>query len=139
MKTQSSRRKIPLHQDLLALGLLEYKDSLPQQGRLFPKLEKHRQDGYGHAFGKIWSKYLRDVVKLDSQASPSHGFRHTFKTLCREVGIETAVSDWITGHAAQNVGATYGSNPLSRMASELEKFPSIAKDVGLLPQGTAEG
>jgi integrase len=134
VKTQSSRRKIPLHKDLLALGFLEYKDSLPQQGRLFPKLEKHRQDGYGHSFGKLWSKYLKDVAKLDSQASPSHGFRHTFKTLCREVGIETAVSDWITGHAAPNVGATYGSNPLRRMANELEKFPSLAKAAGLLPQ-----
>lgn len=132
VKTLSSRRKVPLHKDLLALGLLEYKDSVPSQGRLFPKLEKHRQDGYGHSVGKAWAKYLRVVVKLESQASPSHGFRHTFKTLCREVGIETAVSDWITGHAAPNVGASYGSNPLCRMASELEKFPSIARTAGLL-------
>ncbi len=137
LKTQSSRRKIPLHPDLLALGLLEYRDSLPPQGRLFPKLEKHRQDGYGHAFGKLWGKYLRDVVKLESQASPSHGFRHTFKTLCREVGIQEAVHDWITGHSAANVGATYGSNPLSRMAEELKKLPSIAKTAGLLPQDSA--
>ena len=47
-------------------------------------------------------------------------------------GIETAVSDWITGHAALNVGASYGSNPLCRMASELERFPSIAREAGLL-------
>ncbi|RZL91412.1 MAG: hypothetical protein EOP82_12825, partial [Variovorax sp.] len=36
--------------------------------------------------------YLRDVVGLRRPASPAHGFRHTFKTLCREVGnsAETA-------------------------------------------------
>ncbi len=90
-------------------------------------------NGYGHAIGKAWAKYLKQVVKLDSQASPSHGFRHTFKTLCREAGIETAVSDWISGHAATNVGATYGINPLQRMANELKKFPSIATDAELLP------
>lgn len=139
VKTLSSRRKVPLHADLLALGFIDYRNSLTASGRLFPKLEEHPDNGYGHAVGKAWAKYLKEVVKLDSQASPSHGFRHAFKTLCREVGIETAVSDWITGHAAPNVGATYGSNPLCRMASELEKFPSIARTAGLLPQGTTEG
>jgi len=132
VKTASSRRKVPLHPDLLALGLLEYKDSLPANGRLFPKLHKHSAHGYGYAFGKLWGKYLREVVGLESQASPSHGFRHAFKTLCREVDIPDTVSDWITGHSPPNVGASYGSNPLSRMARELEKLPSISREAGLL-------
>lgn len=132
VKTSSSRRKLPLHQDLIALGLIEYRDSVPANGRLFPKLNPHPANGYGHAVGKAWAKYLREHVGLDSQASPSHGFRHTFKTLAREVGIPTDVSDWLTGHASQNVGAKYGSNPLSRMACELEKYPSIAREAGLL-------
>ena len=100
--------------------------------RLLPKLQPHPVNGYGHAIGKAWAKYLKLEVKLESQASPSHGFRHTFKTLCREAGIETGVSDWITGHAATNVGVAYGTNPLQRMASEMKKFPSIAREVGLL-------
>jgi|UPI000852E66F integrase len=133
VKTASSRRKVPLHGDLLELGFLNYRNSLPAEGRLFPKLEEHPENGYGHAVGKAWAKYLKEVLKLDSQASPSHGFRHTFKTLCREVGIETAVSDWITGHAIPSVSADYGSNPLCRMARELERYPSIARVAGLLP------
>ena len=132
MKTSSSRRKVPLHADLLALGFIDYRNSLPAEGRLFPKLEEHPENGYGHAVGKAWAKYLKEVVGLESQASPSHGFRHTFKTLCREVGIETAVSDWITGHSIAGVGADYGSNPLGRMARELARYPSIARDAGLL-------
>lgn len=136
VKTASSRRKVPLHGDLLELGFLDYRDSLPASGRLFPKLEEHPENGYGHAVGKAWAKYLKEVVGLESQASPSHGFRHTFKTLCREVGIETAVSDWITGHSIPSVGADYGSNPLRRMARELERYPSIARVAGLLPEGS---
>ncbi|CAD2265429.1 hypothetical protein PSEUDT2_04453 [Stutzerimonas stutzeri] len=131
VKTASSRRRVPLHQDLLDLGLLGYRDSLPTSGRLFPKLEEHPENGYGHAVGKAWAKYLKEVVSLESQASLSHGFRYTFKTICREVGIETAVSDWITGHAAPNVGASYGTNPLCRMLRELAKYPSIARAAGL--------
>ncbi|MBY8308431.1 site-specific integrase [Vibrio fluvialis] len=132
VKTSNSIRKVPLHDDLIELGFIRYHQTLSTSSRLFPKLQPHPVNGYGHAIGKAWAKYLKLEVKLESQASPSHGFRHTFKTLCREAGIETAVSDWITGHAATNVGATYGTNPLQRMASELKKFPSIAREVGLL-------
>ena len=133
VKTASSRRKVPLHDDLIALGFLDYVSALPSAGRVFPKLARHPSNGYGSAVGKAWAKYLREVAKIDSQASPSHGFRHSFKTLCRDVGIQKEVSDWLTGHAATNVGDSYGSTPLRRMAEELKKFPSIAKAAGLLP------
>lgn len=132
VKTGNSQRKIPIHQDLIDLGFLIYRDSLPVGSRLFPKLENSK-DGYGHSVGKKWAEYLREVVKLDSQASPSHGFRHTFKTLCREVQISKEVSDWVTGHASANEGDNYGDKPLVRMRDELKKFPSIAREVGLLP------
>lgn len=131
LKTASSRRRVPLHDDLIALGLLDYKNSLPATGRLFPKLKPHK-DGLGHAIGKTWDKYLQDVVKLQTTAKPAHGFRHAFKTLCREVGIPKEVHDWLTGHAASNVGDKYGSAPISRMEEELKKFPSIARMAGLL-------
>lgn len=136
VKTASSRRRVPLHDDLLELGFIDYRNSLAAEGRIFPKLKAHPDNGYGHAVGKAWAKYLKEVIKLNSQASPSHGFRHTFKTLCREVGIETAVSDWITGHAIPSVSADYGANPLSRMARELQRYPSIARAAGLLPLET---
>lgn len=132
LKTASSRRRVPLHDDLLALGLLHYRDTLPADGRLFPQLKLHK-DGLGHAVGKTWDKYLQEVVRLQTAAMPSHGFRHAFKTLCREVGIPKEVHDWLTGHAASNVGDTYGKAPISRMAEELKKYPSLARMAGLLP------
>ena len=132
LKTASSRRKVPLHDDLLALGILDYRASLPADGRLLPKLKPHK-DGLGHAIGKTWDNYLQDVVQLQTAAKPAHGFRHAFKTLCREVGIPKEVHDWLTGHSASNVGDQYGEAPVCRMAEELKKFPSIARMAGLLP------
>ena len=132
LKTVSSRRRVPLHDDLLALGFLDYRASVPVSGRLFPKLKPHK-DGLGHAIGKTWDNYLQDEVKLQSTAKPAHGFRHAFKTLCREAGIPKEVHDWLTGHAASNVGDSYGNAPISRMSEELKKFPSIARMAGLLP------
>lgn len=132
VKTASSRRRVPLHGDLIALGLIDYRATVPASGRLFPLLKKHPKNGYGYAVGKAWAKYLREVAGVHSLASPAHGFRHAFKTLCRESGIPAEVSDWITGHAAVNVGATYGGKPLARMAEELGRFPSVARMAGLL-------
>jgi integrase len=134
VKTESSRRLVPLHDDLIALGFLDYVKSQPSTGQVFPRIKPSKVGKYAPAFGRIWRRYLSDTAKFESPAAPMHGFRHTFKTLCRTVGIPTDVSDWITGHAAENVGGTYGSNPLPRMAEELRKYPSIALEVGLLPR-----
>ncbi|XHS79802.1 hypothetical protein ACFJGW_07430 [Burkholderiaceae bacterium UC74_6] len=69
VKTESSRRLIPLHPDLLARGFLAYVESLPSGGQLFPGLKPNPRGYYGANFGRHWSAYLRDVVKLDSPAS----------------------------------------------------------------------
>lgn len=132
VKTESSRRLVPLHDDLIALGFLDYVKSQPPGGQVFPRIKPNKVGKYAPAFGRIWRRYLSDTAKFESPAAPMHGFRHTFKTLCRAAGIPAEVSDWITGHAAENVGGTYGSNPLPRMAEELKKYPSIAREVGLL-------
>lgn len=99
VKTSGSRRMIPIHPDLLERGFLVYAQSLPGEGQLFPRLAPNPDGYYGANFGKRWAAYLREIVGLKSTASPSHGFRHTFKTLCREVGIAEDVHDAITGHA----------------------------------------
>ncbi|SEL74538.1 Integrase [Atopomonas hussainii] len=133
-KTADSNRRMPLHGDLLALGFVEYAQSLPKDGRLFPALPYNARNGYGAAFGKLWQKYLTKELGLISSVSPSHGFRHTFKTLCREVGIPREVGDWMVGHSSPTVGDSYGENPLTRMARELTKFPRLAVEAGLLKE-----
>ncbi|AZC49479.1 hypothetical protein C4K35_1886 [Pseudomonas chlororaphis subsp. piscium] len=132
VKTVGSRRAVPLHPDLIALGFLDYAKGLPKGGQLFPYLEPNDEGWYGKGYGKHWTKYLRGVVKLDSPASPSHGFRHTFKTLCRGVGIPEDVHDALTGHSDGSVSRDYGHMPLERLAQEIPKFPSIAREAGLL-------
>lgn len=126
VKTEGSRRMIPLHPDLVERGFLEYAQSVPAGGQLFPKLKPSPAGFYGANFGKRWAAYLRDVVGLDTSVSPSHGFRHTFKTLCREVGIPEDVHDAITGHAgAGMVARDYGQMPLVRMAAEIARYPLL--------------
>lgn len=133
VKTVSSRRDVPLHTDLLALGFGAYVGSLPSVGQLFPKLAQDAGGKFGQSFGRHWGPYLVKVVGLDSPAAPMHGFRHAFKTLCRGVGIPDDVHEAITGHSGGTVGRSYGIMPLARMAEEMTKFPSLAREAGLLP------
>jgi len=132
VKNAGSRRAVPIHPDLISLGFLEYVEGLPANGQVFPQLAPTEDGWYGKAFGKHWTKYLRGVAKLESSAPPSHGFRHTFKTLCREVGIPEDVHDALTGHSDGSVSRDYGSMPLERLSRELQRLPSIAHEVGLL-------
>ncbi len=118
---------IPLHVDLIDRGFLDYRDNVPADGQLFPLLKPNPTGYYGANFGKRWAEYLRVTVGLKTTASPSHGFRHTFKTLCRAAGIPEDVQDAITGHAGTaRVSRGYGRMPLATMAAELRKFPTMA-------------
>lgn len=127
VKTDSSRRQIPLHPDLIARGFLTYVEGLPRDGMLFPALRPGPDGYYGTGFGKHWGNYLDKVVGLNSSVAPSHGFRHTFKTMCRAVQAQEDVHDAITGHVGRSsVSRQYGSMPLSSMYQVICLIPSVA-------------
>lgn len=134
VKNSGSRRAVPIHDDLIQLGFLGYVEGLPTGGQLFPRLTKDAKGFYGKNYGKHWAKYLQKVVQLKTTATPSHGFRHAFKTLCREVRIPEDAHDALTGHSDgdRSVSRGYGQMPLGALAEELKKFPSIAREAGLL-------
>lgn len=131
LKTGSSRRDIPIHDDLIEIGLLSLISDQSNDSRIFPQLTKV-SDGYAGIVSKSWRPLTQRCGAYRPGRHPLHAFRHTFKTLAREHGIPKEVSDWITGHAAENIGDRYGVNPLSRMAAELKKFPSITKACKLI-------
>jgi len=131
VKTDSSRREIPVHPDLIALGLLTLVQDRTPGTRIFPQLVKV-SDGFAGIVSKSWRPVTQRCGVYQPGRNPLHAFRHSFKTLAREHGIPKEVSDWITGHASGHIGDSYGINPLSRMAMEIQKLPSLAKAAGLL-------
>lgn len=135
MKTLGSHRAIALHPDLMTLGFLEYVSGLPQDGQLFPMLTPNPEGWYGHNFGKRWGAYLKETAKLESPVRPLHGFRHTFKTMCREAGVPEEIHDAMTGHSDGSVSRKYGDRQLLAVQLEhLKSLPSIARQAGLLSQ-----
>jgi integrase len=133
LKTNGSHRLVALHQDLIDLGFLDYVRNLPAKGQLFPSLKANPEGYYGHNFGKHWGSYVRKIAELDSPVSSSHGFRHTFKTMCRTAGIPEEIHDAITGHDDGSVSRKYGERHLLKtQQAQLERLPRIAYLSGLL-------
>jgi integrase len=71
------------------------------------------------------SEFARRVVKAEG-VDPNHGWRHMFKTIGRDAGIEDSVLDVICGHAPKSVGGAYGSVSLAAQRRAFERFPRFA-------------
>lgn len=135
LKNASSRRTLPIHPEPIHAGLLDYQEAVQERGHewLFPELEPDHDGRRGGNFGKWFSRYLRSssgCCILDKRVV-FHSFRHTYKTLCREVGLPEEIHDALTGHAGQTVGRSYGHMPLSALVEAVARirfpieFPKI--------------
>ena len=124
LKTSGSRRKIPLHPKIITSGFLIHVDGQirTKEGRLFPDLERDARGKTTAAWSKWWGRYCTKIC-LNDPRKVFHSFRHTFKDACRAAGIEEAIHDALTGHAASHVGRSYGQGfPLSVLAEAIAKI-----------------
>jgi len=136
IKTDSSRRTVPIHSELVRLGFLEYVQWMRNAGerRVFPKVGSKRLKGETKSwpFSAWWGRYIHEELGIDDVAQPFHGFRHTFKTFCRASMVEKEYHDAITGHSTADVGDGYGSgHPVSVLAEKLEKlrYPGLEIEI----------
>jgi len=115
-------RHIPLHDHLVELGLPTFVAS-SAGGHLFLSPAAN-----GDVLGPLQglknrlSEFARELVP-DPNVAPNHGWRHRFKTLWREAGLDPRIMDAIQGHAPRRVADDYGDVTIKAMAAALEKFP----------------
>jgi hypothetical protein len=57
---------------------------------------------------KIIGRWVRRQGIADPRKAPNHSWRHRFKDVCRNAGIEKSVHDALTGHVSGEVGDKYG-------------------------------
>jgi integrase len=120
VKTSGARR-VPLHEHLIALGFLDWVTAQPD-GPLFADASSDPVKAARNVADKL-GKWTRKLGVTSKDISPVHAWRHTFKTIGRESGIEENVLDAICGHSARYTGATYGIITLKTRASALQKLP----------------
>jgi integrase len=96
LKNSGSRRRVPLHPELLRLGFVEFAQSRRVGSLIFHEL---REDVAGRETGnysKWFGRWLRKERCVTDTRMTFHSFRHGFKDLCRDVGIDEPVHDALT-------------------------------------------
>jgi integrase len=101
LKTASSRRKIPVHPELLAIGFAEFVSRRSEDNAL---LFSVRLDKYGnharYSLKRFRETFLPAAIKLEPKQS-FYSFRHSFRDALRRIGapdeILRAFGGWSNG------------------------------------------
>ena len=120
VKTESSKRTIPIHDYVLDLGFEKYFQTLDREEQLFPSIKMTTLKNWGAAFGQ-WFKRYREEIGINDQWEDFHALRHTFKTACRAAALSEDVSDALTGHSRGSIGRGYGIFPVSVLRDAINK------------------
>lgn len=101
LKTESSRRVVPIHPRLIELGFLDHVQSLikANESQLFPKGKKDAINGRGNWITKAFGAYLTKVGVGWSPAK--RGFHSLRKTVIQEMqghGVASEMRAQIVGH-----------------------------------------
>lgn len=127
LKNSSSRRVLPIHPNLVELGLLRHVESVRATGadRLFPELDPVRGK-LGHAPSKWFGRYKVKRGITDSKKT-FHSFRHTLIDDLRDSGAQDSLIKRIAGHEDGAVTfSIYGSrSPLKAMVDALRHIELI--------------
>ena len=126
LKTRSSRRRVPLHAELIRLGFLKYVSKLPPQGSLWPDPKPDNKGKLTGNWSKWWGRYARQEAGITDPRKVFHSFRHTFKDATRAAGIDEALSDALTGHSGGGVRRTYGRGyPIEKLAEAIGLYATL--------------
>lgn len=125
LKTPGSIRRVPIHEMLVATGLLDYVNSLPSEGWLFPDLVKTSKSP-GDTMSKWFGRFLHSLDLSDPKLV-FHSFRHTFATGCRDCGIPREQMEAIGGWKYHGTSGVYGKQSLPALAKALSalEYPEL--------------
>lgn len=123
-------REVPLHPHVIEQGFLAVLRTL-KAGPIFYDPSKVRVSGdeaeggrHVKKVGERLAEWVRkDVGIVDPAIKPNHAWRHLFKTISADVGIEEKVADAIQGHAATTTGRKYGKVSVQAKAAAIERLP----------------
>jgi intergrase/recombinase len=104
LKNEGSERTVPIHPAILERGFLDFVFS-KGEGPLFygngRKNAAKPAPGRRHASKGPTNRlaaWIREQGFTDERKSPTHAFRHWFKSKCQDRGVPDSVADAIQGH-----------------------------------------
>jgi len=140
VKTEESKRLLPVHQRLIELGFLEYLGALAMLGHteLFPDLKENSVGKRTKEASQKLNRIIDRQVSADRRLA-FHSLRHAFKAKGNDAGLTDKTLDQICGHAPVSTGSRYGSEPRIRtIHRELHQIDFSCIDWGRIGIGAAK-
>ena len=127
LKTDASRRLVPMHSQLIALGFIEYVQSLEDAGatKLFPKFTYCQKNGWGRSLGRWFNDEFLVRVEMKGQGLSFHSFRHTVVTGLIHSDVDLPLVQTLVGHERQGVTLQHyfsSGFKISQLREALEKL-----------------
>ena len=130
-KTPTSRRKIPVHPELIRMGFLDYLESVREQEhqRLFPELKKNKYGNYSaYILRRFREKFLPDAIHMSEKQS-YYSFRHCFRDALRRIEapaeILQSLGAWSQGKLVSDAyGAGFEIGHLMKYVEMIE-YPGL--------------
>jgi integrase len=138
LKTLQSTRRVPIHSELLRLGLADYIGAVAALGYdlLFPDLLASKQTALGDQLQEDWSKVLQAAIP-DARARRQsfHSFRHAGNQLLADARIPLEWRQDILGHGGSSEAEErYRSETgLTQKLEAIAALPAITTDLMAYP------
>ncbi|WP_300295585.1 site-specific integrase [Ferrovibrio sp.] len=125
LKTKASTRDLPIHHELVKIGLLKLAQSRKGQKELLPDVPEAVYGVPGHKPSRWGIRYLTRILgktNEDGEKYVNHGLRHTMETKLRETeGVEEWMQHAIMGHKYHHISDRYGKKPVQRLAAAMQR------------------
>ena len=134
VKTMSSNRAVPIHSDLIELGLLDVISEAKNKGGrdiLFPDIKEPNSKVLGRKVGRHFSKVVQAVLGQDGSGLTLQSMRHHFQ---HHLDLDREVPDKVCrdllGHEGNDVHTrNYGDQtPMSELKFAVERLPRMVPD-----------
>lgn len=130
IKNASSRRKVPVHDDLIRLGLLDLVRDARKAGYvlLFPDLKEPASKIMGRKVGRKVEKFVAEIWGTAGDGLSLQSARHYVQhILDLDKEVPAKVARDIMGHEGQDVHeSVYGDqSPLPALKAAIDRLPSL--------------
>ncbi|MAS43224.1 MAG: hypothetical protein CML46_19955 [Rhodobacteraceae bacterium] len=134
LKTRYSERLVPLHDELIEIGFVDYATSIKRSGELFlfPDLEHDKGESRARNMSRRFHRKMRRLGAIGEEDEVLHSFRHFFKMKSLEVGNAESVTKLIMGHNVQDDVST--SNYARHFQRAVDEAKRVIIDTIPLPK-----
>lgn len=124
LKTKASRRKVPVHPYLIAIGFLRYVERMKagKKDYLFPDLKTYR-GRRTKEWSKWWGGYADEYI-TQSEHKVFHSFRHGFLERFRNITGNEEAGQALAGHRRHMYGQTLSLEKRYEIISSLS-YPGV--------------